>query len=941
LPKSSPKLATYEAKRDRARTNEPFGPEPAYSGSATQGGAFVVHLHDARRRHWDLRLELGGTLRSFAVPRGPSLDPADKRLAVETEDHPIEYLDFEAVIPEGNYGAGAMIVWDRGRVRYLEGTGEDGVARGKIDFELTGYKLRGRFGLVLTGNEGRRRQKGKSSASSAAEPRREGLDVHGEPHRGPPQNEWLLLKKPDAFVKKESIVDAEPRSVLSGLTVEELYESTAVAKKLEERAREQGAKEGAVDARHLTAMLCTNPEIAEPLADGSPLDRRGWIYELKLDGFRIIADKRGDDAALFFRKLGSANAHYPEIVRAMRALPAQRVVLDGEVVAFDEHGRPSFQRLQGRMQASKPGARGFTWTDSPVTYIVFDLLALGPLDLRPLPLAHRKALLSELLRGKGAVRVLDHIADDGRPLYRFCEREKLEGVVAKRASSPYVAGPKRTGEWIKIKCHRDAEFVIIGFTEGEGARKRLGALDLGAYENGELVVRGKAGSGLDDRTIDELLARLGPLTIDHTVARGTFEPTPRRRTFVKPEIVVNVSFGGWTDEHRLRHPVFRGIRSEVKPEECTASPPPSIAGSNEAGSDERNGATDDGSDAGPEVDDGDVPRGRRGHAGRASEDGAKSGGAAGSSAGSDAKAPRGTRVTISNPKKIFWPNDKLTKKDLCDYYMAVAPALLPHLRDRPVVLVRYPDGIAGKNFYQWNVPQGTPSWVKTITIARDEDGGSRVTCFLVNDADTLLYIANLGCIPIHVLAARSATVEMCDFITFDFDIGSSPIAHAVELALSLRRLLDELGLVGYPKTSGQSGLHVLVPMGPGVSFATAKALVELIGRLLERLHSQIGTMERRIKERGQRVYIDTGQTGRSRTIVAPYSVRAHEGATVSTPLDWDEVNATLTPTRWSMLSVPARIDERGDPMANLLAERPDVARAVARLETMVKAGRSG
>jgi bifunctional non-homologous end joining protein LigD len=302
------------------------------------------------------------------------------------------------------------------------------------------------------------------------------------------------------------------------------------------------------------------------------------------------------------------------------------------------------------------------------------------------------------------------------------------------------------------------------------------------------------------------------------------------------------------------------------------------------------------------------------------------------------EGPRASRVTVSNPKKIFWPSDKLTKKDLCDYYMAVAGALLPHLRDRPVVLVRYPDGIAGKNFYQWNVPQGTPSWVKTITIARDEDGGSRVTCFLVNDTDTLLYIANLGCIPIHVLAARSATIEMCDFITFDFDIGSSPIAHAVEMALSLRSLLGELGLVGYPKTSGQSGLHVLVPMGPGVTFATAKALVELVGRLIERMHFKIGTMERRIKERGQRVYIDTGQTGRSRTIVAPYSVRAHAGATVSTPLDWDEVNAMLTPTRWSMLSVPARLEERGDPMANLLAERPDVARAVARLEARVKAG---
>jgi bifunctional non-homologous end joining protein LigD len=938
LPKSSPKLATYEAKRDRARTNEPFGPEPAYSGGSTQAGAFVVHLHDARRRHWDLRLELGGVLKSFAVPRGPSLDPIDKRLAVETEDHPIEYLDFEAVIPEGNYGAGAMIVWDRGRVRYLEGTGEDGVARGKIDFELTGYKLRGRYGLILTGGEGRKRQKGAARPGSDGA-RGGDLDVHGEPMRGA-QNEWLLVKKPDPYVKKESIVDTEPRSVLSGLTVEELAESASVAKKLEERARELGAKEGAVDSRRLVAMLCTHPEVSEPLADGSLLDRRGWLYELKLDGFRIIGDKRGEDAALFFRKMGSANAHYPEIVRAMRALPTPRVVLDGEVVAFDETGRPSFQRLQQRMQAAKPAARNFTWAENPVTYVVFDLLAFGGLDLRPLPLIARKALLAELLQGKGAIRVLDHIADDGRPLYRFCEREKLEGVVAKRASSPYIAGPKRSGEWIKVKCDRDAEFVVIGFTEGEGTRHRLGALDLGAYENGELFVRGKAGSGLDDRTIDELLSRLAPLVIDLSPARGEYEPAPRRRTFVKPEIVVNVSFGGWTGDGRLRHPVFRGIRKEVKPEECTAAPPSSIAGSPVDDEPRVDGDAFDGerdSSPGPDHREGppnDSARGA-GREGAAFEEEPGSG-------ASHAVTPRNglpaSRVAVSNPKKIFWPGDKLTKSDLCDYYMAVAGTLLPYLRDRPVVLVRYPDGIAGKNFYQWNVPQGTPSWVKTITIARDEDGGSRVTCFLVNDADTLLYIANLGCIPIHVLAARSASLEMCDFITFDFDIGSSPMAHAVEMALSLRRLLGELGLVGYPKTSGQSGVHVLVPMGPGVTFATAKALVELIGRLLESRHLKIGTMERRIKERGQRVYIDTGQTGRSRTIVAPYSVRAHEGATVSTPLDWDEVNATLTPTRWSMLSVPARIEERGDPMRNLLSERPDVARAVGRLEAMVRAG---
>ena len=429
---------------------------------------------------------------------------------------------------------------------------------------------------------------------------------------------------------------------------------------------------------------------------------------------------------------------------------------------------------------------------------------------------------------------------------------------------------------------------------GRGGAPSSGALDLGAYSDGELVVRGKVGSGLDEHTIDVLVERLTPLIIDESPAKGDLEAAPRGRKFTKPEVVVSVHYGGWTDEGRLRHAVFRGLRDDKDPSECTAGPHPQAA-------------LPDAPRCWPPS----VPVEPAAVAGR-------------------------TRVNLTNPNKVFWPDDGFTKKDLCDYYVRMAPAILPYLQDRPVVLVRYPDGIAGKNFYQWNVPVGTPSWVKTISIRRDEDKDREVTCFLVNDVDTLLYIANLGCIPIHILAARSKELTLCDFITFDFDIGSSPIAHAVELALSLRGLLTDLGLVGYPKTSGQSGLHVLVPMGPGVTFTTAKALVELVGRLLEGRHLKIGTMERIIKQRNNRVYIDTGQTGRSRTIVAPYSVRAHKGATVSTPLEWDEVGANLSPTRWSMLSVPARFEERGDPMRKMLDERPDVARAVTKLAALVQ-----
>ncbi|HKQ68242.1 MAG TPA: DNA polymerase ligase N-terminal domain-containing protein, partial [Polyangiaceae bacterium] len=535
MPNSSPKLSTYTAKRDRSRTNEPFGAEPAYSGLPTLGGAFVVHLHDARRRHWDLRLELGGVLKSFAVPRGPSLDPADKRLAVETEDHPIEYLDFEAVIPEGNYGAGAMIAWDRGRVRYLEGSGEDGVKRGKIDFELVGYKLRGRFGLVLTGEEGRRRQRAKPAAR------------HDDELSGGDQREWLLLKKPDPHAKKGSIVDEEPRSVLSGLTVEELAQSTTVSQRLEALAEKEGAPRGFVDGRKLSPMLAATTDL--------PLDRAGWIYELKLDGFRIIADKRGDDASIFFRKLGSADSTFPEIVRAVRALAPERVVLDGELLSFDDAGRPSFQRLLRRANGQKQRSFDFSWAEMPVMYIVFDLLALGPFDLRPLPLVVRKKLLSELIKGKGTIRVLDHLVGNGKPLMAFCQRERLEGIVGKRGDAPYVAGPRRTGDWIKLKCERDEEFVVVGFTTGEGNRARLGALDLGGYENGRLVVRGKVGSGFDDAAIEQLLVLLTPLISPACAAEGELEPAPRGRSFVEPKVVVGVRFGGWTDDARLRFAV--------------------------------------------------------------------------------------------------------------------------------------------------------------------------------------------------------------------------------------------------------------------------------------------------------------------------------------------------------------------------------------------------
>jgi len=842
----------YRGKRDPLRTNEPFGPERALSG-ATHQGRFVCHVHAATRRHFDLRIEVGGTLKSFAVPRGPTLDPNEKRLAVQTEDHPIEYLDFEEIIPEGNYGAGAMIVWDTGRIVYLEGGAEAGIERGKIDFELDGFKLRGRFGLIATG-----RRKG-----------------------GEAERQWLLVKKPDAFSGPGEIGEERPESVLSGLVVEALGSKAERARELEQAARAAGAVPGGVVAKDLEPMLCAD--------SGATLEDPNRLYELKLDGVRLLAEKRDGTVTLRFRSGMVVTLLFPEIARALAALPPASLVLDGEIVSFDSEGRPSFQRLGPRIHARRAHDRQRAIAQVPVVFLAFDVLGVGDLDLRQVPLERRKQLLFELLPRRGFVTPLDHLVGDGRALFTLCRERRLEGVVAKRRDGPYRPGPRRTTDWVKIKCEREDDFVVVGVSAGKGSRRDLGALVLGSFEpGGDLVLRGKVGSGLDQAAIDDLLPRLRELRTDQRAARGEIERGGYQP--VRPELVVRVRYVGFTDEGRLRAPVYVGLRADVPPESCRVAPPAEAAVATEA------------EVAAPPAD--------------AAVDGID------------------TRVQLVNQDKVFWPDEGYTKGDLCRYYASVADTMLPFLRGRPVMVVRYPDGVAGKSFYQWNVPTGAAEFVRTLTVP-DDSGRSRAGV-LIDDRDGLLYVANLGAIVLHVLAGRESSLDQCDFLTVDFDVGQRPLREAVVLALSLRELLDDVGLTGFVKTSGQKGLHVFVPLGPGVAFTPAKLLVELLGRLLVSRHPEIATMERRVDARAGKVYVDTGQTGPSRTIVAPYSVRAYAGATVSTPLAWEELHAALDPSRFDIQTVPQRLQDHGDPMRDLLNVTPDVLEALTRLEQWVR-----
>lgn len=843
-------LVKYRQKRDPLRTNEPFGAERKLStSSGTWAGRFVVHLHSARQRHYDVRLQVGRALKSFAVPRGPSLDPDERRLAVNTEEHPLEYVDFEDVIPEGNYGAGPMIAWDVGRVSYLEHSAEEGTETGKIDFVLHGHKLRGRFGLVRT-------KRGSG-------------------------NEWLLLKKRDENSRKEGdILVEQPESVLSGLTVDELRERRGFAERVEAKAAALGAPERALDVTRREPMLTA--------LQGARLDDPERIYELKLDGVRIVADKQGGAVTLRYRNGGVCSASYPEIVRAVETLPGERLVIDGEIVAFDERGRPRFQRLGSRIQSRRPLDIARAVAETPVKYLVFDLLALGEHDLTELPLIERKALLRELVRGKGLIQTLDHFEGRGVELFAFCEQQELEGVVAKKKSSQYRFGPRRSEDWVKIKREREDDFVVVGWVAGKGNRGAIGAVCIASYRGSALVYRGRAGSGLDDDT----MRRLEKLLLASEVSEPPVEqPLPEEAKgarWVRPELVVSVSYAGFSDDQRLRHPVFRGMRADVAPESCTAAP-----------SDEEELVVVETAEPEPEP------------------------------------AARRTGLKLSNRDKVFWEREGYTKGDLLRYYESVAPVLLPFLAERPVVLVRHPDGIGGKMFYQWNVPAGTPDWIRRMTLEDPDEPGKVKNVFLIDDVDSLLYVINLGCIPLHVLGFRAHARQLCDFITFDLDLGDQPFSRAIELAITLREILTELSLPAYVKTSGQGGLHVLTPLGPDVSFDTAKLLVELIGRIATARHSQFATMERRVDKRGGRMYVDTGQTGPSRTIVSPYSVRAYPGATVSTPLFWNELSGALEPSRLTIMTVPSRVAEVTDPFSGFLRETPNIPEAIRRLATFV------
>jgi bifunctional non-homologous end joining protein LigD len=768
-------LREYERKRDRKKTPEPFGA----GVRRAKRPIFVVQRHDARRLHYDFRLERNGALASWAVPKGIPLEPGQRNLAVHVEDHPLDYAGFEGEIPQGQYGAGQVEIWDKGMYELVEEKKDGG-----LTVRLEGERLQGTWALVPA----------KLS--------------------GDPKN-WLLIKKRDDQVA--------------------------------ERPRGRYAP-----------MLAT---LAEELPKGA-----GWLFEAKWDGYRTIAYFRGGDPNLRTRRDQDYTERFAAVARELpRALRTSDCVLDGEVCAIDEQGRTSFSAMQ------KGGY--------PLVYYVFDLLELEGVPLIDLPFVERRERLDGVLDRRNRTVQLSETFDDGHALEQAAVQQGLEGVMAKRAQSRYEPG-RRSRDWLKVKPGKQRqEFVIAGYTKGQGRRAgRLGALILAANRGGELHYVGNCGTGFTEAEIEKLMKLLKPLERP-TSPFPAVPKMPRIRkgdvVWVEPKLVCEVEFVEWTHDGHLRAPSYQGLREDKSPDEVR-----------------------------PEIP-------------------------------LETEIRRGKRVLrLSNLDKVFWPEEGITKGDLLAYYRDVADVLVPHLENRPFTMKRYPDGAFGKFFFQKDAPKHMPEWIarKAFRATSRESRQKRMISYpLVNDELALLWMVNMGCIDMNVWYSRVDKPERPDFVLFDLD--PSPdvgFKETVQVALLIKEVLDALELEGFPKTSGSDGIHVLVPVARRYTYADTREFAEIVARTLASTHRGLVTTEwSKQKRRG--VLIDSNQNGEGKTIASVYSVRPREGAPVSTPLRWEEVNEELDPRHFTMEVVLGRIERDGDLYEQVLTRRQSIGAALKKL----------
>ncbi|MDD5248229.1 MAG: DNA ligase D [Rhodocyclaceae bacterium] len=799
-------LVAYRGKRNFDATPEP----PGGAAGGRGGPAFIVQRHAARRLHYDFRLELDGVLRSWAVPRGPSLDPAEKRLAVEVEDHPLEYGDFEGTIPAGHYGAGEVQLWDRGTWQAEDAEPAAALAAGRLKFSLQGFKLRGRWMLVRMAQH-------------------EGGDDDG--HGGEARRNWLLIKEKDGAARRGTA--AEVTACLPGSV-------------------KQRSAAPAVGSGPLPAFIA--PQLAT--LTSAPPEQAGWIYEIKYDGYRILARLADGRARLFTRAGNDWTPKLAPLARRLERLRLDDSWLDGEIVVLDPRGIPDFQALQNAFERR---------TAAGIVYYIFDAPWLAGHDLRTLPLIERKERLAAALAAggdDGALAYSAHFAgapgEAAAALKQAC-RLGLEGLVGKRGDAPYVS--ERSRSWIKLKCRPRQEFVVGGYTDPRGSRTGFGALLLGLHDAaGKLRYVGRVGSGFDEA----LLARLTPRLAALRSSAVPFAAAPQESDahWVRPQLVAEVAYSAWTRDKLLRQASFIGLRED--------KPASTVTGET------MQAATN-----------GQVASGRR-----------------------DARVGG---VRISHPERLVWPDGGITKSDLAHYYESVGPWLLPHLRRRPLSLLRCPDGSAAECFFQKHLDRQRP--VGVLEFAWDKISGGKRDYMYVDSIAAVVGLVQYGAVEFHTWGARLPDPARPDRITLDLDPAPDvPWPRIVEGAQLARTALAALGLACFVKTTGGKGLHLVAPLERRHGWDEVKAFAKAIAEHLARVLPDRFTANMAKSKRAGRIFIDYLRNEEGATAVAAYSTRARPGAPVSTPLRWEELTPALNPADWTLLTIPARVDAmREDP----------------------------
>ncbi|MBX3387822.1 MAG: DNA ligase D [Phycisphaeraceae bacterium] len=824
-------LKQYVRKRNFTKTSEPRGkPRSTVKKKSVLG--FVVQKHDASRLHYDFRLELGGVLKSWAVPKGPSLDPAEKRLAVEVEDHPIEYGEFEGVIPYGEYGGGTVMLWDRGTWEPIDPDPAAALRKGKLTFALHGKRLKGEWTLARMG--------GRAA--------------------GEKKHNWLLIKKDDRHAShgKKELVSRARTSIKSKRNLDEIARAGGQKRK----RRSEGDDDDAELPRGISPQLCT---LSEHVPTGE-----NWLHEIKFDGYRLIAQLRRGAVRLITRAGKDWTSKFRPIAHAIELLPCSTAVLDGEAVIVDEAGKTHFQSLQQAIKERK---------FANLAFFLFDLLFLDGDDLRSCPLNERKAVLKKLLARSKAGRVLrysDHVTGSGETVQQQACRLGLEGVVSKQADAPYTSGRSRS--WLKIKCGRRQEFVIVGYTAPGGARKHFGSLLLGAHDQqGKLVYTGKVGTGFSDSTLRDLGARLQSLRTDHAALNGSVPRADARgATWVKPELVGEVAFTEWTQDGRLRHPSFEGLR-EDKPAGKVRIEAPAKDLAEAVGMTKSKVASK--ARRSPRISARRSAKARRSRA--AKGDSVVAG------------------ITITHPDRVIYPDCGVTKLDLARYYEKVADRMLPFIADRPLSVVRCVRGTGDQCFFQKHIGDTFGPPVKSIRVRKKSGSADYLA---VDSVAGLVTLAQMGVIEIHPWGSSAEDLEHPDVLIFDLDPGENVAFGRIKAAArEIRTLLKRDGLESFVKTSGGKGLHIQAPLDASATWDEAKDYAGRIARALasDRPHEYVAIMTK--SRRRGKIFVDYLRNGRGATSVAPYSARARKGAPISMPISWTKLASLESAAEFTLL----------------------------------------